>query len=153
MENNRLGTLDPSNPTPANGVIVDDAVPERSVTTLVSGIIADAQQLIQQQFAMFQQEVRNDFRKAKEAALSLAVGVAVTLVGSLLLMLMLPLLLQALVPELPLWACFGIVGGVLTALGGLWVSAGVKKFESFNPLSNQAAEGLKENLKWTTNPK
>ena len=137
------------------GVIEDDvqSIPERSKTTLVSGIIADAHQLIQQQLAMFRQEIRDDLRKSRDAGLSLAAGIGITLAGGVLVLVMLPLLLYWAAPELPLWACFGIVGGVLTALGGVLVYASIKKFESFNPLSDKSIAAFKENLKWTTNPK
>ncbi len=137
------------------GVIAEDVLgpPERSITTLVSGIIADAQHLIQQQLAMFRQEIRDDLRKTRDAGLALAAGAAIALVGSVLLLIMLPLLLNWAVPELPLWGCFGIVGGVLAALGGVLVYAGVKKFESFNPLSDKSIAAFKENLKWTSTPK
>jgi hypothetical protein len=137
------------------GVIEDDiqSIPERSKTTLVSGIIADAQQLIQQQLAMFRQEMRDDLRKSRDAALSLAAGIGITLAGSVLVLVMLPLLLHWAAPELALWACFGIVGGILAALGGVLVYAGIKKFESFNPLSDKSIAAFKENLKWTMNPK
>jgi hypothetical protein len=123
------------------------------MTTLVSGIIADALHLIQQQLAMFRQEIRDDLRKSRDAALWLAVGIGITLIGSVLLLVMLPLLLQWAAPELPLWACFGMVGGVLAAVGWVLVYAGVKKFESFNPLSDKSIAAFKENLKWTTTPK
>lgn len=127
--------------------------PEPSVTTLVSGIIADVQQLIEQQLTMFRQEIRADIRKTWDASYSLAAGVGIVLGGIVLLLIMLPLLLQSAVPELPLWACFGIVGGILAAVGGVLVYAGIKKFESFDPLSDQSVAAFKENLKWTTNPK
>lgn len=140
---------------PANGIVAPDAegLPERSVTTLMSGIIADTQQLIGQQLTMFRQEIRDDLRKSRDAVLSLAVGAGITLMGGVLVLIMLPLLLHWGVPELPLWACFGIVGGILAACGGVLVFAGVKKFESFNPLSDQSFKAFKENLKWTTSPK
>jgi hypothetical protein len=146
---------DPAAMAPMRGVITDDGqgTPERSVTSLVSGIIADAQHLIQQQLAMFRQEIREDLRKSRDAAIALAVGIGITLIGSVLLLLMLPLLLHWAAPDLPLWACFGIVGGFLTALGGVLVYTGVKKFESVNPLSDKSIEAFKENLKWTTSPK
>jgi hypothetical protein len=146
---------EPSIAAPVRGVIANDdpSPPDRSITTLVSGIIADAQHLIQQQLAMFRQEIRDDLRKTRDAAVALAAGAGITLLGSVLLVLMLPLLLNWTAPELPLWACFGIVGGVLAALGGVLVYAGVKKFESFNPLSDKSIEAFKENLKWTTSPK
>src|ERR1700730_10262757 len=122
---------EPSIAAPVRGVIANDdpSPPDRSVTTLVSGIIADAQHLIQQQLAMFRQEIRDDLRKSRDAALAMGVGIGITLIGSALLLIMLPLLLHWAAPELPLWACFGIVGGVLTAVGGILVYVGVKKFE------------------------
>jgi hypothetical protein len=141
--------------TPVNGVPASDVqrLPDPSVTSLVSGIIADLQQLIQQQLAMFRQEIRDSVRKTKEAAQSLAAGAAITWAGSGLLVVMLPLLLHWAVPALPLWACFGIVGGVLAALGWALLSAGAKKLESIHPLPDKSTDALKENLKWTTNPK
>jgi hypothetical protein len=140
---------------PGNGIVVHDAesLPERSVTTLVGGIIADAQHLIEQQLTMFRQEIRDDLRKSRDAALALAAGVGVTLMSAVLALIMLPLLLRWEVPELPLWACFGIVAAILGAFGGVLVYAGVKEFESFNPLSDQSFKAFKENLKWTTSPK
>jgi NhaP-type Na+/H+ or K+/H+ antiporter len=102
---------------------------------------------------MFRQEIRDDLRKSRDAALALGVGVGISLMGGVLCLMMLPLLLHWVAPELPLWACFGIVGGILAALGGVLVYAGVKKFESFNPLSDQSFKAFKENLKWTTSPK
>ena len=49
--------------------------PEPSVTALVTGIISDAQDLFRQQLALFKEEVTSEFHKAKEAAISSALGV------------------------------------------------------------------------------
>jgi hypothetical protein len=154
METNGLGAPEALS-APGSGIVVNDAqvLPERSVTSLVSGIIADAQRLIEQQLTMFRQEIRDDLRKTLEAVLPLAAGIFMSMVAAFLVLLMFPLLLWWAVPELPLWACFGIVGGVLAAVGGVLVFAGVKKFESFNPLSDRSMQAFKENLKWTTTPK
>jgi putative superfamily III holin-X len=127
--------------------------PERSVTDLVSGIMADAQHLVRQQITMFRQEIRADLRKSRNAALSLTAGIGITLIGGILLTQMLAFLLHSAAPALPLWACFGIVGGVFGVMGGLVVYAGVRKFETLNPLSEASIEALKENLTWTTSPK
>jgi hypothetical protein len=155
MANDGQSRLEPSITAPGNGIVAPDAesLPERSVTTLVSGIIGDAQHLIGQQLTMFRQEIRDDLRKSRDAALSLGVGVGISVMGGVLVLIMLPLLLRWAAPELPLWVCFGTVGGILAALGGVLVFAGVKKFESFNPLSDQSFKAFKENLKWTTSPK
>lgn len=145
---------EPNSPALTNNNSAKDIeiLSERSVPTLVRGIIADAQQLIEQQLAMFRQEIRDDARKGIQVVLTLAVGGGITVVGSFLLLLMLPLLLNWAVPALPLWACFGIIGGVLAGLGGLLLYLGVRKIESFDLLSNQAVEAFKENLKWKTKP-
>jgi UDP-N-acetylmuramyl pentapeptide phosphotransferase/UDP-N-acetylglucosamine-1-phosphate transferase len=123
------------------------------MTTLVSGIFADAQHLLQQQLTMFRQEIRDDLRQSKEAGLSLARGIGILLAGSILLLLMLPLLLHEALPELPLWACFGIVGGMFTAVGWVLVHLAAKKFGTLNPLSDSSIAAFKENLKWTTSSK
>jgi hypothetical protein len=146
---------EPGIKAPARDVIeIDLQNPtEPSKTTLVGGIIADVQQLIQQQLAMFRQEFRDDLRKSKDAALSLALAIGIALAGSVLVLIMLPLLLHWAAPELPLWASFGIVGGGLTVLGGVLIYSSVKRIKSINPLSDTSIAAFKENLKWTTSPK
>jgi hypothetical protein len=52
-----------------------------SITGLVTGIINDAQELIKQQVALLRHEVREDFRKTRDATLSLGAGAAVALLG------------------------------------------------------------------------
>jgi hypothetical protein len=127
--------------------------PEVSVTQLVSGIIADAQKLIEQQLALLRHEVKDDLHKTKEAGLFLIWGSAIGLVGGILLSFMLVHLLSWAAPELPLWVCYGIGGAPITALGGALFCAGIQKFKSFNPLSDQSAQALKETMQWKTNPK
>jgi hypothetical protein len=130
-----------------------ESPPGLSMTGLVKDIIDDAQELIRQQLQLFRQEIRADIRKAREAAMFLAIGVGITAIGGLLLLLMLPLLLNSLVPTIPLWGCYGIIGGVAAAIGAGLLFAGVKQIESVTPLSDQSAVALKENLQWMTPPK
>jgi hypothetical protein len=65
----------------------------------------------------------------------------------------LPLLLQWTVPELPLWACLGFVGGVLAAIGAGFAVFAVRKVRSCSPLANGAVAALRENFTWTTQRK
>ena len=125
---------------------------ERSVTSLVSGIVNDAQTLMQQQLALFREEVRADLRKTKEAVTALVAGVAVAAlaVGPLVF------LFVALLHELafwPWWASALTVGVVLAIVGGALIAMGVQRFRSFNPLPDQSVEALKENLQWIKHPK
>jgi len=123
-----------------------------SVGGLVSGIVQDAQNLIGQQLRLFKQEIRQDFQRAREAAGLLAIGAGALTVGVLILGLMLVHLLQWAVPTLPLWACYGIVGAALTAIGGLVAWLGVQKLSSINPLPEQSTKALEENIEWKTRP-
>lgn len=123
-----------------------------SLTGLVTGILSDAQDLMKQQVALLRTEIREDFRKTKEAGLTMIGGAICAAVGGLLLCLMVVYLLHW-ATELPLWGCFAIVGGLLSLVGAALIWAGKAKFETFNPLPDQSAEALKENVQWMTNPK
>ena len=127
--------------------------PEVSVTKLVSGIITDAQKLIEQQLALLRHEVKDDIQKSKEAGLSMIMGSVIALVGGIVLALMLVELLSWAAPQLPLWACYGIVAGPITAVGCALFCVGIQKFNSFNPLPDQSVQALKETMQWKTNPK
>lgn len=127
--------------------------PDTSLTELVSGILHDAQELIKQQFAMLKQEIKEDFRKALTAVLCIGVGAAFGLAGLILVTIMLVKLLEALVPALPEWACWGIWGGIALLTAGILVYTGIHMFKSFNPLPDQTAQALKENVQWITRPK
>jgi uncharacterized membrane protein YqjE len=121
----------------------------RSVTPLLTGIVNDIQDLLKQNLALFKVEVREDMRKTKEAAAALGVGVALAAVGGLHLTLMVVFLLS-LIPRIDLWVCFGIVGAVFVGFGLALFLRGKKKLESFNPLPDESAEALKENVQCLT---
>jgi F0F1-type ATP synthase assembly protein I len=124
-----------------------------SLTSLVSGIVGDAQELMKQQFALFQAEVKEDMRKTAEASSALGIGMAVALVGSILLCFTLVYLLNWAFPTAPLWVWFAVVGGVVTAVGAGLIYTAYVKFHSFNPLPDKTAQALKENLEWKTTPR
>jgi len=126
---------------------------DTSVTSLVSGIISDAQDLFKQQFELLKHDVREDFRKAKDASFMLGVGFGIAMVGVILLGFTLAHLLAWAVPTLPLWAWYGICGLILAAVGGGLTYAGLSKFETVDPVPHASAEALKENVQWITNPK
>jgi uncharacterized membrane protein YqjE len=129
-----------------------------SMAPLVAGIIDDLQELIKQNLSLFKVEVREDFKKTKEAAASLGVGIGLAVVGALHLTLMLVFLLwwafdsaARSASGLPLWVCFAIVGGVFTGVGVALYFKGKKKLDSFNPLPDETADALKENVQWIKN--
>lgn len=126
--------------------------PEPSLSSLVGGIINDAQTLIKQELALAKSEVTEEIHKTKEAAISLGVGVLIAGLGAFLLMFMLVHLLNwATDNRIPLWGCFGIVGGVLTAIGAIMLFVGKNEAEKINLVPKQTAETMKENVQWIKN--
>lgn len=115
-----------------------------SVTTLVSGILTDAQQLMAQQTQLLRQEIRDDLHKARTGTLFLGAGLGIVAIGGLFLSVMLPLLLHWLT-DWPQWLCFGIVGVVFLFVGGGASYAAMKKFQGAASLAESSA-ALKENI-------
>jgi hypothetical protein len=119
---------------------------ESSMTGLVAGIIDDFQRLMEQQLRLLRREVQDDFGKTLEALTMLAVGGALAAVAGILVAFALAHGLNAAYPDLPLWGAYAIVGGGLALIGGALLYAGTKRFESFNPLPDESAQALKENV-------
>jgi hypothetical protein len=135
---------------------------EPSMASLVNGIISDGQELMKQQFQLLRAEVRDDFKKTREAAFPLVAGAIVSFVGAIFLGLTAVYLLYwacnptpgpGFVERFPLWGCYAVVTGVVLALGLGMVVYGRQKFASFNPLPDETAKGVQETLEWKTNPK
>lgn len=120
------------------------------LTTLVSGIINDAQQLMAQQLSLFQHEIKADLRKTRDAAIPMMIGVAVAMVGVVLLGVMLGHFLPWIWPNLPLWAGFAIASAIMLAIGGGLIFWAKTQFDSFTPLPAKSLEALKENVQWIT---
>jgi len=136
---------------------------QQSLTTLVTGIVNDFQDLVKQQLQLTRREIEADLRKTREAASLWALGLGVVFLGAITLCLMLAHLIHWLaIPAtaagydpaaIPLWACYLIVGAVLVGGGGCLVLAGKKKIDSVHPLDNPATQALKENVQWLSTPK
>jgi len=126
---------------------------EPRLTEIVTGIVNDAQSLVKQQLELFKTEVKEDLHKTKEAALTLVVGAFVGVLGTVLLAFAVVYLLAWAFPAMPLWVSYLIVGGILAAAGFALCWQGKARFDSFNPLPDQSAEALKENVQWFMNRK
>lgn len=120
---------------------------EPSLAALIGGIINDARDLLLQEFTMAKLEVQDELRKTKAAAISLGVGISISVVGGILLILMLVHLLHVLT-TLPLWGCYGLAGGVLLLSGLIVLFTGKKAAEDIEVVPQETVETLKENAKW-----
>jgi hypothetical protein len=125
--------------------------PQTSVTTLVSGIVHDAQELAKQQFELFKQEVRADIRNLTVGVQVLSIAGAFALTG--LVMLGVAIALALTLTGLDPWACYLIVAGGSFVIAGIFLGIGVAKLREVHTLPEQSAEALKENLQWKMTPK
>src|SRR5437868_2629597 len=122
------------------------------LSTLLTGIFHDIQELLKQQMRLVKAEVSSDVKKTAEAAISMVVGAAVALGGLGMLCFMLVYILHELV-HLSLWGSFGLVGLGMLLIGAGLTLYGRNKFRSFNPLPDESLAALRENLEWTTKPR
>jgi len=133
---------------------------EAGMTGLLRGIINDIGDLIRQEIRFARSELKSDARKMLRAGVALALGAGVAGLGVILVAFMLVHLIHALSlpagtaePGIPLWGCFGIVAAVFLAIGSAMVFLGVKGFQNVNPLPDETAQNVKENVEWIMNSK
>jgi uncharacterized membrane protein YbhN (UPF0104 family) len=131
--------------------VLPDA-PESSMASLAGGIVTDAQTLFKQELALARRELADALHRAKEAAISLALGIGIAALGGLLLVFMLVYLLHWLSSDrLPLWSCFAIVGAALVILGGSLFFLGKKKAGDVHMMPEQTIASMKDNVEWLKN--
>jgi hypothetical protein len=135
---------------------------QEGMTGLMRGIINDIGDLIRQELKFARTEAKADLRKTRDAATVLALGVGTALLGAILLALMLVHLLHyvslpaeetARLQGLPLWGCYGIVSAVFLVIGSAVAYMGCTMFKSFNPMPDETAKTVKENVQWIANSK
>jgi hypothetical protein len=114
---------------------------------LLSGIISDMRDLFTQELRLAKLEIGEDVRRVKTAVTVLAIGGAILAVGAILLVLMLVHLLDALT-DLPLWGAYGIVAGVMLAVGIGVLIAGKNKIQDVGFMPAETAEAIKEDVGW-----
>jgi hypothetical protein len=118
---------------------------QETITALVGEIRDDTRKLIQQEAELLRQELKGQARKAGTVALTMGAGAGLTAAGSLLGVLMVARLLQR-VTGLPLWACYGLVGGGLGAAGLSLLTAGASEASGLKLIPRQTAETLREDV-------
>ena len=118
-----------------------------SLTSLLGGIISDAQTLIRQQADMLKAEVREDFKRSKRAAEFGAMGIVFSTVGALGLVTAVAYLLHERF-EFAMWASWGMVGGLFLVVGVALARVSYVLLERINPLPVKSMNALQDNLTW-----
>ena len=123
-----------------------------SVASLVGGIIGDAERLVRQEIALARREIQQEWEKARAAALAMAVGLLVLLLGGVFLGTMVVYMIHELSrQQVPLFGAYGIVGGACAVIGGVLFYFGTQKAKEVNVVPPQTAETMKENVQWMQN--
>jgi hypothetical protein len=127
--------------------------PDTATGQLVKGILRDAQDLLDQQVRMFRSELKQEVRQLRSGMVSLLIGAVVATLALILLLGMLVHLLAERT-QIPLWGCYGIVGGGLGLVGLALVLGGRKSVSDVHLAPPPAsAQALKENVEWLKNLK
>ena len=122
-----------------------------TVSSLVSGIIDDAQRLLAQQVEMLKAEVKEDFRRSKRAAEFSSLGIVLMTVGFLGMITAFTYFLHEYY-KFSMWASWGITGIIFLAVGIALAATSYILLERFNPLPDKTFNALQENLSWKTEP-
>jgi hypothetical protein len=120
-----------------------------TMTTLISGILDDAQKLARQQFDMLKAEVHEDLRQSRRAAEYGGLGVVMLTVGFLGLVTAVAYFLHEYF-QFSMWASWAITSGVFIALGIGLAMTSYMLLERLSPLPSKTIHALQENLKWKT---
>ena len=107
---------------------------------MLGGIANDATELLRQEMTLTKLEVKYELCKAKSAAIALGIGIGTMAMGGILLMLMLVHVLDAFA-TVPLWGCYGIVGGLFVVLGVGLLAAGKTKAEAVDVVLSRPWRG------------
>ncbi len=127
--------------------------PEPSLAALATGIINDVQELFQQQVKLLKHEFEVSLYRAAEGAGALIAGVVLSVLGGLLLVFGIVYLLAWLLPTVPLWGWFMIVGALLLIPGACLAYFAAQTIKAVGEQAEEAGEAMKENLEWTTKQK
>jgi Putative Actinobacterial Holin-X, holin superfamily III len=114
---------------------------------LIGGILFDVKSLLRQEVQLFKDEVKLEISTAGRAATKFLIGAALGIVGALFLLLMLVHGLHEWT-VLPLWACYGLVGGALTALGLAFLVRAQSMAGRVQAVPRRTLYSMKENIQW-----
>ena len=124
-----------------------EPVGEPELTALIGGVVDDARTLIDQQIDLLRVEVAEELGRARDAVASMGVGAGLLATGGVLSAFMLVHGVHR-STRLPLWGCYGLVGGLLGVAGAALLAAGRREAAGLRLVPPQTLEALKENLAW-----
>lgn len=117
------------------------------VVEQIEPIAQDAERLVELHTELLQSELRQTAAEAVPAIVSLGAGAGLAAVGGLLGSLAVAHGLQR-TTKMPLWTCYGLVGGVLGAVGAGLMGSGGRKLSGVSFVPYETLAALREDLEW-----
>jgi uncharacterized membrane protein YqjE len=122
-----------------------DAEPD--LMALVKEVVNDSETLAGQQLRLLRVELQEELAHAREAALLLGAGAGLVATGGVFSTVALVHALHK-ATRLPLWCCYGLVGGLLGAAGAGLLASGRERAAGVRLPPPQTMSALRENLEW-----
>lgn len=121
---------------------------DRSVPEVLQDIVRNLQEIIRSEFRLAKTEIKEEASKARKPSMAIGLGalLAIYAVGILLLAIF-----YALSTVVAPWLAALIVGVVVLALSGAFITTGTKRLKEVRAVPEKTIESVKENLQWAKN--
>jgi hypothetical protein len=119
----------------------------REPAAILGSIQHDLGRLAGQHAELFQRELRDGFGEATTAMTTLVAGAGLLAVGGVLGSFMLVHGLNR-ASRLPLWGCYGLVGGLLASAGIGFVGAGSRRIAHVDFTPRETIAAFQDDLQW-----
>ena len=120
---------------------------QESFASLLGGAINDIRELFRQEVSLARVEIRQEIANAKSAVIKLSMAGLDGLFAALFLLTALSRGLSDLF-NMPVWAGFAIVGGLLAIMAGVMVAVAWPNLKSVGPMPERTVRTMKENIEW-----
>lgn len=114
---------------------------------LLGGLLGDLRTLFRQELQLLRDEFFLEIDKIRQAAFAVGAGIGLTIIGGLFLFIMLVHVLHQ-YASLPLWACYGLIGVILLAVGSALLIKAKQSLQNFNLMPRRTLRSMKEDAQW-----
>ena len=122
---------------------------EPPISSLISGILRDASDLISKEITAARLEMREELANVKSTAMLMGIGAISLLLGGILLLFTIVHALNE-YTDLKLWACFAIVTAVMFVIGMAGLLFGKQRAAKTKVVPTTSIENAKEDARWIT---